>query len=99
MDKADIERERILMRPVRELLTITEVREQRLAGNERIFLIKAHVEETPMAYRSLRTMDSLKASFCRAAISRPAIYVTWQRNPFNKMAWNEHDIVSVEPHE
>lgn len=96
MDNADIERERILMMPVRELLTITDVKPIRLAGNEELFLVKAHLEETPMAYRNLRTMDGLKASFCRAAISRPAIYVTWQRNPFNKMAWNEHDILSVE---
>lgn len=96
MDNAEIERERILMMPVRERLTITEVRPIRLAGNEELFLVRAHLEETPMTYRNLRTMDGLKASVCRCAIGRPALFITWQRNPFNKMAWNEHDILSVE---
>lgn len=97
MTRADIERERILLMPVRELMTITDVREVRLAGNEKMFLVKAHLEETPMAYRSLRTTDPWKASACRAAIGRPSVYIEWQRNPFNRMAWNEHDILDVEP--
>lgn len=96
MDKADLERERVSLLPVRELMTITAVREQRLAGNERIFLIKAHLEETVMAYRYLRTRDGLEASACRAAIGRHPLLITWQRKSFDKMAWNEHDIVKVE---
>lgn len=97
MGKADIERERVSLLPVRELITITDVRPIRLAGNEEIFIIKGHLDETQMAMRSLRTTDGLKASVCRAAISRPSIYITWQRNPFNRMAWDEHDLIAVEP--
>ncbi len=96
MDKADIERERVLLMPVRELITIDSVREQWLAGHERIFIIRGHLEETPMAYRDFHTPDALKASLCQVAIGRPALYVTWRRNPFNKFRWNEHDIISVE---
>lgn len=96
MEKADIERERILLMPVRELLTIESVREQRLAGNERIFLVRGHLHEILMASRSLRTPDPWKASLCEAAIGRSAVWVKWRRNLFNKFAWNEHDILSVE---
>lgn len=97
MDRADIERERVSLLPVRELITVTDVRPIRLSGHEEIFIIKGHLDETPMAMRSLRTTDGLKASVCRAAIGRPSIYITWQRNPFNRMAWNEHDLITVEP--
>lgn len=97
MDKADIERERISLLPVRELITITHVRPIRLAGNEEIFIIKGHLDETPMAMRSMRTTDGWKASMCQAAVDMGSVWVTWQRNPFNRMAWNEHDLIAVEP--
>lgn len=97
MDNSDLERERLLMMPVRELLTIDSVREQRLAGNERIYIIRAHLDDIPIAFRDLRTGDAFKASLCRVSVGRPALWVTWQRNPFNKFAWNEHDILHVEP--
>ncbi len=96
MDKADIERERVLMMPVRELITIESVREQYLAGNERIFLIRGYLDDTPMATRSLRTPDPWLASACKVAIGRPSVWIKWQRNPWNKFAWNEHDILNVE---
>lgn len=96
MDNADIDRERILLMPVRELIAIDSVREQRLAGNERIFIVRGHLDESPMAYRDLRTADVFKAALCRCSIGRPALWIKWQRNLFNKFAWNEHDILDVE---
>ncbi len=96
MDMAEIKRERLLLLPVRELITITDVRSIRLAGGEELFLVRGHLDEAIVAMRSLRTMDPWKASLCRAAIGRPSVYLTWQRNPFNKFAWNEHDIIQVE---
>ncbi len=96
MEKADIERERISLLPVRELITVTSVRSIRLAGGEELFLVRGHLDEAVVAMRSLRTMDAWKASLCRTAIGRPSIFITWQRNPFNRMAWDEHDIISVE---
>jgi hypothetical protein len=96
MEKADIEREKLLMMPVRELITIESVREQRLAGNERIYIIRGYLGDNTMAYRNLRTADVFKAALCRVSIGRPAVWVKWQRNPFNKFAWNEHDILDVE---
>lgn len=96
MDKADIARERVSVLPVRELLTIESVRSIWLAGHEELFLIRARLDDSITGYRTLRTPDALKAALCQCSIGRPAIYVTWQRTPFNKMAWNEHDILDVE---
>lgn len=96
MDQADIERERLLMMPVRELITIDSVREQRLAGNERIYIVRGHFDDSPSGYRDLRTPDVFKAALCRCSIGRPALWVTWQPNPFNKFRMNEHDILEVE---
>lgn len=97
MTSSDIAKEKVSLLPVRELVLISSVQEIWIAKGERIFLIKGDVFGSPLSARSMRTSNAWNASLCRAAIGHPPIFLTWQKNPFNRMAWNEHDLISVEP--
>ncbi len=92
-----MERERISLMPVRELITVTEVRSMWTAGKTELFLVRGYLDETPLASRHLRTLDPWKASICKEAIGGKSLAITWQRDPFSRMSWNEHNILQVEP--
>ncbi len=97
MTSEDIVKERLSLMPVRELITVTEVRSQWLSKSVELFLVRGYLDETPLASRHLRTLDPWKASICKEAIGGRSVAITWQRDPFSRMSWNEHNILKVEP--
>jgi hypothetical protein len=82
--------------PVRELITVHRVDTIRLAGGETLFLVKGYVFAHPTEQRSMRTPDGWKATACKSAIGNPPLWLTWKANPFHKLSFLEHDLVTVE---
>lgn len=96
LNKAHAETDRVRFLPVREQIVVTGVREVRLAGGERLFIIKGHVEGDILSGRSLRTPDQWKSALCQQSIGGNAVDVVWQRNPFDRTAYDECDLISVQ---
>lgn len=98
-DKADLDRERVSLQPVRELMTITSVdtfTAASLGRRQDLFLICGYVFQKPIEQRRLRTPSGFMATLCRAKIGLSPLQLTWKRNPFNNKSWLEYDLLKVE---
>jgi hypothetical protein len=81
--RRDIET-RLDVKPVRELITVTNVdtfTSASLGRGRDLFLIRGYVFSKPVEQRTMRTPNGFMATLCRAAIGHPPLQLTWKRSP------------------